>query len=100
MTVLCIFFFNQNTAYEMRISDWSSDVCSSDLPPGHKDITLGIQIQVLTINMGLIKASRHEIFSTIPRNGGHLCLGSIEECIVISDRIIVNDYLKDRKSVV
>src|SRR3546814_14598502 len=25
------FFFNQNTAYEMRISDWSSDVCSSDL---------------------------------------------------------------------
>src|SRR3546814_7203638 len=25
------FFFEQNTAYEMRISDWSSDVCSSDL---------------------------------------------------------------------
>src|SRR3546814_1955529 len=25
------FFFNQNMAYEMRISDWSSDVCSSDL---------------------------------------------------------------------
>src|SRR3546814_2640941 len=30
---LCyIFFFKQKTAYEMRISDWSSDVCSSDLP--------------------------------------------------------------------
>src|SRR3546814_16802409 len=27
----CIFFFKQRTAYEMRISDWSSDVCSSDL---------------------------------------------------------------------
>src|SRR3546814_6099356 len=26
-----VFFFKQNTAYEMRISDWSSDVCSSDL---------------------------------------------------------------------
>src|SRR3546814_9150619 len=26
-----IFFFKQKTAYEMRISDWSSDVCSSDL---------------------------------------------------------------------
>src|SRR3546814_15382847 len=26
-----MFFFKQNTAYEMRISDWSSDVCSSDL---------------------------------------------------------------------
>src|SRR3546814_9837767 len=28
------FFFNQKTAYEMRISDWSSDVCSSDLKEG------------------------------------------------------------------
>src|SRR3546814_5100695 len=37
MTVMCLFsafccfFFKQKTAYEMRISDWSSDVCSSDL---------------------------------------------------------------------
>src|SRR3546814_10784888 len=29
----CCFFFKQKTAYEMRISDWSSDVCSSDLFP-------------------------------------------------------------------
>src|SRR3546814_4388381 len=28
-----VFFFKQKTAYDMRISDWSSDVCSSDLPP-------------------------------------------------------------------
>src|SRR3546814_6921563 len=28
-----LFFFKQKTAYEMRISDWSSDVCSSDLHP-------------------------------------------------------------------
>src|SRR3546814_1073489 len=28
---ICFFFFKQKTAYEMRISDWSSDVCSSDL---------------------------------------------------------------------
>src|SRR3546814_4172544 len=28
---VCFFFFKQKTAYEMRISDWSSDVCSSDL---------------------------------------------------------------------
>src|SRR3546814_7446664 len=28
------FVFKQKTAYEMRISDWSSDVCSSDLPTG------------------------------------------------------------------
>src|SRR3546814_11419155 len=31
MLVVCFFFFKQKTAYEMRISDWSSDVCSSDL---------------------------------------------------------------------
>src|SRR3546814_3274456 len=29
---MILFFFKQKTAYEMRISDWSSDVCSSDLP--------------------------------------------------------------------
>src|SRR3546814_1835391 len=31
MLVIDFFFFKQKTAYEMRISDWSSDVCSSDL---------------------------------------------------------------------
>src|SRR3546814_2916474 len=30
-----VFVFKQKTAYEMRISDWSSDVCSSDLPAFH-----------------------------------------------------------------
>src|SRR3546814_11048743 len=30
--LVIFFFFKQKTAYEMRISDWSSDVCSSDLP--------------------------------------------------------------------
>src|SRR3546814_19840026 len=30
-----LFFFKQKTAYEMRISDWSSDVCSSDLVDAH-----------------------------------------------------------------
>src|SRR3546814_19463817 len=29
--LMLVFFFKQKTAYEMRISDWSSDVCSSDL---------------------------------------------------------------------
>src|SRR3546814_1290004 len=38
--VCCVgvfFFFKQKTAYEMRISDWSSDVCSSDLLSGGDD---------------------------------------------------------------
>src|SRR3546814_14057441 len=33
---LFVFFFKQKTAYEMRISDWSSDVCSSDLCRGSR----------------------------------------------------------------
>src|SRR3546814_4491361 len=42
--VSSVFFFKQKTAYEMRISDWSSDVCSSDLwarsrkAAGHADV--------------------------------------------------------------
>src|SRR3546814_11692026 len=35
-----VFFFKQKTAYEMRISDWSSDVCSSDL---YDKLTLTIE---------------------------------------------------------
>src|SRR3546814_248975 len=37
-----VFFFKQKTAYEMRISDWSSDVCSSDLARGERGIVLAI----------------------------------------------------------
>src|SRR3546814_4963222 len=35
ISLLFFFFFKQKTAYEMRISDWSSDVCSSDLLDDH-----------------------------------------------------------------
>src|SRR3546814_3605316 len=43
--IVCVyfFFFKQKTAYEMRISDWSSDVCSSDLPPG-ADLVFEIEL--------------------------------------------------------
>src|SRR3546814_4706505 len=36
------FFFKQKTAYEMRISDWSSDVCSSDLKVARVEDKLGL----------------------------------------------------------
>src|SRR3546814_3758840 len=42
--VAVVFFFKQKTAYEMRISDWSSDVCSSDLfcsTVGSRQIVVG-----------------------------------------------------------
>src|SRR3546814_6653807 len=38
LVLFCVFFlFKQKTAYEMRISDWSSDVCSSDLGLAYRD---------------------------------------------------------------
>src|SRR3546814_13119348 len=53
------FFFKQKTAYEMRISDWSSDVCSSDLTraPVRRletdDIGRGKQINIFSAEEGL-----------------------------------------------
>src|SRR3546814_9294452 len=45
MDYVCLcFFFKQKTAYEVRISDWSSDVCSSDLhrlPAGYRALWFG-----------------------------------------------------------
>src|SRR3546814_1821333 len=43
-----LFVFKQKTAYEMRISDWSSDVCSSDLEAGfaEEDVLQRICIQI------------------------------------------------------
>src|SRR3546814_4755058 len=38
LEVFSFFFFKQKTAYEMRISDWSSDVCSSDLDGERGDL--------------------------------------------------------------
>src|SRR3546814_14409230 len=44
---VCFFFFKQKTAYEMRISDWSSDVCSSDLARRHAELVDGRQQQAI-----------------------------------------------------
>src|SRR3546814_2444799 len=50
--LLDFFFFKQKTAYEMRISDWSSDVCSSDLT------SLAYSSYVGVIGTGRIKRGR------------------------------------------
>src|SRR3546814_19747312 len=60
--MLCFFFFKQKTAYEMRISDWSSDVCSSDLSsPAVSDLVAGrvdIMIDSVTSQRQNILAKR------------------------------------------
>src|SRR3546814_5981264 len=52
---LFFFFFKQKTAYEMRISDWSSDVCSSDLFVGDEDLNA----QTITWLSGKANVRKH-----------------------------------------
>src|SRR3546814_19996644 len=48
-----VFFCKQKTAYEMRISDWSSDVCSSDLHLHGPDVALGELVDLLLHRAGV-----------------------------------------------
>src|SRR3546814_6375359 len=62
-SVFLVVFFKQKTAYEMRISDWSSDVCSSDL------------IGVIIAGVYVIEA-------------GHLTMGGLIACSILSSRVL------------
>src|SRR3546814_9724920 len=62
MTILCVcvfFFLKQKTAYEMRISDWSSDVCSSDL----RKVTVAIQ-SLLCVSVSVCTVRVKRTFAT------------------------------------
>src|SRR3546814_11714117 len=58
LLLLFFFFFKQKTAYEMRISDWSSDVCSSDLRrlPQKRRAAAALFIVVLILEPGIVDA--------------------------------------------
>src|SRR3546814_1430094 len=56
---ISVFFFKQKTAYEMRISDWSSDVCSSDLDDARAFFRCG-----LGRTLGVGRAIRHRRTTT------------------------------------
>src|SRR3546814_14581498 len=72
-TCLMFLFFKQKTAYEMRSSDWSSDVCSSDLRnilrvTGEDEPSGTISgARSITGGAGIVADSRREAFD----NGGH-----------------------------
>src|SRR3546814_5075806 len=98
----CVFFFfKQKTAYEMRISDWSSDVCSSDLLGlgwgGLKklrslrpDMTVAERTAVHRHNLGVIMLARPENIDALAL---HLQLQNL-------DRARLKTHEIDRKSVV
>src|SRR3546814_9896109 len=79
--LMFFFFFKQKTAYEMRISDWSSDVCSSDLDQrviielvygvGHSldEVAAILQCPVGTVKARLFHA-RVKLRNVVPALGG------------------------------
>src|SRR3546814_4149498 len=73
--MLFFFFFKQKTAYEMRISDWSSDVCSSDLLGAlivDMMLIVGALIVFTLLVIWLGIASRSDIMVSIWMLGGFL----------------------------
>src|SRR3546814_4548572 len=72
--VSMFFFFKQKTAYEMRISDWSSDVCSSDL--SHLEILRRKPAKVAALNRGKLP-KRIDHFGRIDRRPGQDLIGGL-----------------------
>src|SRR3546814_1937752 len=77
------FFFKQKTAYEMRISDWSSDVCSSDLvaqvaETGKDALDVGIEVGEEAVRLGGVGGTASATGSRGRRVGGHVELGRVE----------------------
>src|SRR3546814_1997890 len=56
LLTVCFFFFKQKTAYEMRISDWSSDVCSSDLTRGVIGVLVVVALALVGLNLNAMQA--------------------------------------------
>src|SRR3546814_10523935 len=67
MIFVFLFFFKQKTAYEMRISDWSSDVCSSDLADPTNDDAACAPIDPF----GNVKASQAALDYATVLSGSH-----------------------------
>src|SRR3546814_6638036 len=76
-----MFFFKQKTAYELRISDWSSDVCSSDLAqaavqcPGHDAAQAGVATQAASGRRKAARVNRMGLSSSNERKGAGLATG-------------------------
>src|SRR3546814_7853243 len=65
MCLLFFFFFKQKTAYEMRISDWSSDVCSSDLRPRFSTLSYAgpMKLSRLPKRSAIVAFSSEEVYA-------------------------------------
>src|SRR3546814_5385307 len=83
---LFFFFFKQKTAYEMRISDWSSDVCSSDLVGRQADIGEGAFDDIANPFLADSRDDQRQIDD----------LGERERFVAIEQRIALGPDERDR----
>src|SRR3546814_5924967 len=91
--VAFFFFFKQKTAYEMRISDWSSDVCSSDLAHARR---LGAFLRLLEVgdaDRARAHPARQVRDEAVVK--GHIVLGGGDDALLEQD---VEILPRDRKS--
>src|SRR3546814_16170741 len=74
-------FFKQKTAYEMRISDWSSDVCSSDLkscsPEGSEAASAVVDVQVTVTGLKTALSSTSTVKLELRKDGADAEKGSV-----------------------
>src|SRR3546814_10903689 len=82
----CVFFFKQKTAYEMRISDWSSDVCSSDLTI--KGILMNTQelAEKIAENQNISKADARKLVDSV--------IAAISDAAAAGEEVNINGFGK------
>src|SRR3546814_14273563 len=100
--IVCFFFFKQKTAYEMRISDWSSDVCSSDL---HGDLrnALGRHGGLVEEDAPEVIAVRKDLVLVGQIGPARIHQVNARQPIMLCDFLgpqVIIDGQRDRKSVV
>src|SRR3546814_2874207 len=101
---MCVFFFfKQKTAYEVRISDWSSDVCSSDLPPVNvplHQLTSADFQRSLDINvLGVFHCMKHQIAAMLKAGSG----GSIVNTASVGGTVAIpahGEYIAAKHAVI
>src|SRR3546814_1796301 len=87
--MLIVFFFKQKTAYEMRISDWSSDVCSSDLKELRRYDRAAVDGSYL--DMAIVRAISERIGAmSQAERAAHPCIGPERADLVIAGCAILS----------